>query len=1052
MQQHSNRRVKSKHDGASSHFVKMKLLIKTLTIWSVLLAPFLLQDLRAQNTSTAATRLASWPRTAARAWHHRFANKISQHDWAPPNLLNAVTEHWFSAFRDEETDLFKSTSTAGDVQMAWVQQFGSKLLPSDDAASDVAVDRDGNVYVTGYLTNQPFGTDCFTVKYDVAGRKFWEARYNGDSDNDDFATAIAVDGEGNVYVTGSSKTAANASDYVTIKYDANGATQWLARYDSPRAANKSFDAATALAIDDSGNVYVSGWSENDFATVKYNTAGVEQWQARYPGSGSTEVSAMAVDQSGNVYLVGQNHDAFIIVKYNSAGQKEWSSSYSEFTGSRGIATALQVDRHGEVYVTGMYEGLSYPQYLTMRFNREGAREWTAFYRGSESCNWNIATALALDDSGAVYVTGESGLFQEVCEDGSCITREDIDYATIKYNRAGVMQWSARYGPASGCSHAAAVNIDRAGHVLVTGYDQQDFVTLKYDRDGEPQWISSFNGGEGAEDIAVASVLDDLGNVYTTGWSMQNQDKDWATVKYNDAGVTQWVARENGPDNSFDLAKSMALDSNGNVYIAGASQNAPGQTLTSSVSTIIKYGTMGAGHWESHGPSVKNLKNVAEKIVVDADGSVYLIATQYDLNRLYHRYGVLAKYDRDGLKLWSVAFDSTEQEGYSRPTALALDHFGNVYVTGSSHHADFATIKYNAFGQILWQKYENVGPQSSNGAALIACDDSGNVYIAGVADGDGVTIKYNAAGTQQWLARYHALEAITRIAGMCIEPRSRGGNIFWLAAIGYYADYLTLKYNATGEQQWEARYSRSINSFDQPAALAIDNLSNVYVTGDAATIKYNYSGAPIWTVAIGATALAVDESGNLYTTGVYSDSVRAHDSADFFTMKYNALGEFEWSARYDGPGNSLDYPVMIALDQSHNVYVAGHSRSEELQHWSYFTTIKYTQDAVAVNDKKPNIAKQFYLSQNFPNPFWSAATSRSAGNPSTRIRYSLAQPGLITLKIFDVLGREIATLVNAIKPAGDYDVQWAPENLPGGVYIYRLQAGDVVESKKLVFMP
>lgn len=1035
----------------------MKLLIKNLTIGSVLLAPFLLLDLQAQNANMAATKLASW----SRAWHQRLVDKTSQHDLlTSPNLFNPLTKNWVTSFRYAETNLLQKTlpppklaakhTLAGDVQMAWAQQFGSQLLPSDDAASDIAVDRDGNVYVTGYLTNQPFGTDYFTVKYDVAGHKLWEARYNGDGNDDDFATAMAVDAEGSVYVTGSSKTEANASDYVTIKYNTNGATQWLARYDLQNGAGRSYDAATALAIDDSGNVYVSGWSENDFATVKYGAAGVEQWRTRYPGSGSTEVSAIAVDPSGNVYLAGQNNDAFIAIKYNSAGQKEWSGGYSEFTGSRGIATALAVDQRGGVYVTGMYEGLSHPQYLTIKFNREGVREWTAFYRGPEPCNWNIATALALDDSGEVYVTGESGLFQEVCEDGTCVTSEDIDYATVKYNRAGAMQWSVRYGPADGCSHAVAVKIDRAGNVLVTGYDRQDFVTLKYDRDGEQQWLRSFNDEVGAEDVAVASFIDDMGNVYVTGWSMRNQDKDWATVKYNDAGVTQWVVRENSPGNSFDLAKALALDSEGNIYIAGASQNAPGQAQTPSTWTVINYNSTGATNWKHHGPNVKNFRNQAEKIAVDANGNIYIIASQYDLNHLYHRYGVLTKHDREGMELWSVAFDSTDHEGYSRPTAIALDRFGNVYVAGSSHHADFATIKYDASGQMLWQKYENLGPQSFNGAAVIACDDSGNVYVAGVADGDGVTIKYDAAGTQQWLARYHATEAITRVAGMIIEPASKGGNIYWLAAIGYYTDYLTLKYNHAGEQQWEARFSRPGNTFEQPAALAIDDLSNVYVTGEAATIKYNHNGVPVWTVATGATALAVDEAGNLYTAGPYVDSMHTHDTADFFTVKYNALGALEWSARYDGPGNSLDYPVAIALDQSRNVYVTGQSRSDESQHWSYFTTIKYSQTALAVNDKKPNTVTKFYLAQNFPNPF----------NPSTRIRYSLARASHVTLTIYDFLGREITTLVNEIKSAGEYDVQWSPQDLAGGVYIYRLQAGDpsassgqgFVESKKLVFLP
>ena len=930
--------------------------------------------------------------------------------------------------------------------MAWANRYGSQLLPGDDEAADVAVDRNGNVYVTGYLTNQPFGTDYFTVKYDAAGRKLWEARYNGENDGDDFATAIAVDGDGNVYVTGGSKTEANASDYVTIKYDSDGSTQWTARYDLPDDANKSYDAATAMAIDDSGNVYVSGWSENDIATVKYNGAGVEQWSARHPSRGNTEVNAIAVDKSGNVYVAGRSNSAFITVKYNSAGQQEWSSGYSEFGDSQGIATALAVDRRGEVYVTGMYEGLSYPQYLTIKFNQDGAREWTAFYRGPEPCNWNIATALALDDSGQVYVTGESGRFYEDCSNGPCVTREDIDYATIKYNRAGEVQWSARYGPAENCSHAAAVKVDRAGNVLVTGYDRQDYATLKYDRDGWQQWITYFNGAEASDDAAVASAVDEAGNVYVTGWSMRHQDKDFTTVKYNSAGFEQWVARENSPGNSFDRATVLALDDGGNLYVAGTSENLPG---TSSVWTLSNYNSAGATNWHRHGQRARNVRNTAEKIAVDATGNIYVIGSRYEVSRLYHRYGMLAKYNREGMELWSAAFDSTDNEGYSLPTALGVDRFGNIYVTGASHNADFVTVKYDASGKVLWKAQENPAPQSFNGATAMASDDSGNVYVAGVADGDGVTIKYNAAGIKQWLARYHAAEAIHRVVGIVVEPARAGENIYVLAGIGFYADYLTLKYNHAGQRQWEARYSRPGNSFDHPAALAIDERKNVYVTGDAATIKYDRDGAPIWNVAAGATALAVDESGNLYTTGLYSDSTRSHVAADFFTVKYDAFGAPEWSARYDGPGNSLDYPVAIALDKSRNVYVTGQSRSEESQHWSYVTTIKYSQTALAVNDKKSNTVTKFYLAQNFPNPF----------NPSTRIRYSLARANHVTLTIFDVLGREIATLVNEIKSAGEYDVQWSPHDLAGGVYIYRLQVRPstgsgqgFVESKKLVYMP
>ena len=89
-------------------------------------------------------------------------------------------------------------------------------------------------------------------------------------------------------------------------------------------------------------------------------------------------------------------------------------------------------------------------------------------------------------------------------------------------------------------------------------------------------------------------------------------------------------------------------------------------------------------------------------------------------------------------------------------------------------------------------------------------------------------------------------------------------------------------------------------------------------------------------------------------------------------------------------------------------------------------------------------KDFSLDQNYPNPF----------NPMTMIRYEIPDAGshyIVTLQVYDLLGREVATLVNEHKPAGSYSVQWNASNLPSGIYFYRLQAGTYTETKKLVLM-
>lgn len=95
----------------------------------------------------------------------------------------------------------------------------------------------------------------------------------------------------------------------------------------------------------------------------------------------------------------------------------------------------------------------------------------------------------------------------------------------------------------------------------------------------------------------------------------------------------------------------------------------------------------------------------------------------------------------------------------------------------------------------------------------------------------------------------------------------------------------------------------------------------------------------------------------------------------------------------------------------------------------------------VKDKKNNLPTSFSLNQNYPNPF----------NPTTTINYSVPKSGFVTLKVYDVLGREVTTLVNENKPIGNYSVQINASKLVSGIYFYRMQAGDFVQTKKLILL-
>src|SRR6266540_3922336 len=181
------------------------------------------------------------------------------------------------------------TATAQEVWVARYKGPGN----ARDTAWAVAVDASGNVYVTGASVGSGTGLDYATIKYNSSGIQQWVARYDGPGDTNDYANAIAVDGSGNVYVTGGSGGSrvgcgGACDDYATIKYDSSGTQQWVARYNGPGIFG---DVGRAIAVDASGNVYVTGESMGsgsgyDYATIKYNSSGTQQWVDRYNGPGN----------------------------------------------------------------------------------------------------------------------------------------------------------------------------------------------------------------------------------------------------------------------------------------------------------------------------------------------------------------------------------------------------------------------------------------------------------------------------------------------------------------------------------------------------------------------------------------------------------------------------------------------------------------------------------------------------------------------------------------------------------------------------------------------
>jgi len=145
----------------------------------------------------------------------------------------------------------------------WANQ---DVAPCDPGAyaNAIAVGSNGNVYVTGCYEGPGTGYDYLTAAYSSVGTLLWTNRYNGPGNSNDCAQALAVGSSGNVYVTGYSWGASSNYDYLTIAYSSGGVPLWTNRYDEPGGSQ-----ASALALDSSDNVYVTGASGGDCVTIKY---------------------------------------------------------------------------------------------------------------------------------------------------------------------------------------------------------------------------------------------------------------------------------------------------------------------------------------------------------------------------------------------------------------------------------------------------------------------------------------------------------------------------------------------------------------------------------------------------------------------------------------------------------------------------------------------------------------------------------------------------------------------------------------------------------------
>jgi len=377
------------------------------------------------------------------------------------------------------------------------------------------------------------------------------------------------------------------------------------------------------------------------------------------------------------------------------------------------------------------------------------------------------------------------------------------------------------------------------------------------------------------------------------------------------------------------------------------------------------------------------------------------------------------------------------------------------------HGNFLLIKYDANGDSIWTRSIGNNP-SGTLAKKVITDKSGNIYITGRISNDILTYKLNSSGDSLWSVRYNGTANSTDEPNdMCIDIN---GNVY---VAGYSRqssnygseDYVTIKYNSSGVQQWAELYNGPGNFYDAAKSIFVDSLKNVFVTGvsygngtnyDFATVKYDSTGNTKWVnrfngasndIDIG-TNILVDNKGNSIIGGCSKSS-----SYNAAILICDTVGNQVWNTQYNSNSDSADLACLIAIDNNTNYYF-GSSTFESGTDYDILL-VKYS-NLIGISKKPQQIPIEYALEQNYPDPF----------NPVTTIKYSLPKDVNVTIKVYDILGRLVETLLNnESKKAGYYNIKFDGTNYSSGVYFYKIEAtaiagtsnGNFVQSKKMVLV-
>ncbi len=444
---------------------------------------------------------------------------------------------------------------------------------------------------------------------------------------------------------------------------------------------------------------------------------------------------------------------------------------------------------------------------------------------------------------------------------------------------------------------------------------------------------------------------------------------------------------------------------------------------------------------------------------------------------------------DGGETWNNVFST----GASNYLGIACDSLNNVYVANTTNGMLISTDGGQSFTLVASSVF---GGKTVN---MVGCGKNGHIFVGTTNGGIWRSTDFGATFTNTALQSF----TIVTLAVDKFNPdiiyagsSSSGTNGFFVST----DDGLTFSSSTNDINVWEILqtsngylYTASTSSpypFDcstdggftwttmsnQPAAMrgaTLDLLENIYIAGNGGVFKSTDGGASFINFGLTYSSNKILTYENKImvcvigsTNGgvwIYTDTSVPVELTSF-TAKANSDGSvlLNWATATETNNSGFEIQRLNPQSELSNPkwskigFVAGFGTTSQPEIYSFIDknvssgtfnyrlkqidldgTFKYSKE-VEVNI---NIPQKFSLSQNYPNPF----------NPTTKIEYHLANSGFVSLKVYDVLGSEVATLVKGNKPAGKYTIEFDASKLASGVYYYRLESGSNVMIKKMILL-